>query len=250
MVDAAKQQWALENGKPSTAIPTAQDLESYFGRGETFGFPQEKGVTFLHWLGWAEASRPDQERCRYVGWRISTSRAMSAGRQLAYQVPPPSQQPPPASAPQALSASAASTPYTPQTKTMNDAKKVIGITYANPSDLTEALESFDKARITMTSGVVATSGLQSRSAAPGSQQESTAAATFGERQEDLRERKRPESLAFSGGLPPISMQSGEAEAKSINQLDAQKTHGFPSNGTTVTANYYAGSSATCSPRIL
>jgi chromosome segregation ATPase len=32
-IDAAKQQWALENSKPASAVPTAQDLQSYLPGG-------------------------------------------------------------------------------------------------------------------------------------------------------------------------------------------------------------------------
>jgi len=31
-IDAAKQQWALENGKGSAAVPVAADVENYIGR--------------------------------------------------------------------------------------------------------------------------------------------------------------------------------------------------------------------------
>jgi len=33
-VDAAKQQWALENGQKSTAVPQDADLQIYLGRGD------------------------------------------------------------------------------------------------------------------------------------------------------------------------------------------------------------------------
>jgi hypothetical protein len=33
MIDAAQQQWALENGEVSTAVPQATDLQPYIGRG-------------------------------------------------------------------------------------------------------------------------------------------------------------------------------------------------------------------------
>ena len=33
MLDAAKQQWALEHGKVATSIPLATDLQPYLGRG-------------------------------------------------------------------------------------------------------------------------------------------------------------------------------------------------------------------------
>ena len=34
LIDAAKQQWALENGKPHTATPAAKDIAVFIGRGE------------------------------------------------------------------------------------------------------------------------------------------------------------------------------------------------------------------------
>lgn len=33
-IDSAKQQWALEELRPSSAVPTMTDLSSYFGHGE------------------------------------------------------------------------------------------------------------------------------------------------------------------------------------------------------------------------
>ena len=34
LIDGAKQQWALENGKKGDAVPTFQDLKRYIGRGD------------------------------------------------------------------------------------------------------------------------------------------------------------------------------------------------------------------------
>ncbi len=33
MIDAAQQQWALENGKTGTSVPQSSDLQPYLGRG-------------------------------------------------------------------------------------------------------------------------------------------------------------------------------------------------------------------------
>jgi hypothetical protein len=33
MIDASKQQWALENGAVATTVPQATDLQPYMGRG-------------------------------------------------------------------------------------------------------------------------------------------------------------------------------------------------------------------------
>lgn len=38
-IDAAKQEWALENSKTADAIPTAQDLAPYFGKGNNGAMP-------------------------------------------------------------------------------------------------------------------------------------------------------------------------------------------------------------------
>ena len=39
LIDAAKQQWAIENNKPQTAVPTWSDLRPFFGRGRNGAIP-------------------------------------------------------------------------------------------------------------------------------------------------------------------------------------------------------------------
>ena len=39
LIDAAKQQWALENGKPAAAVPGWADIQPYLGRGPNGDFP-------------------------------------------------------------------------------------------------------------------------------------------------------------------------------------------------------------------
>ena len=47
LLDGAKQQWALETGALSTAVPTMQELKVYLGRGDSDPMPPVMGETYL-----------------------------------------------------------------------------------------------------------------------------------------------------------------------------------------------------------
>ncbi len=47
LLDAAKQQWALEKGKPASAAPTMRDLQPYLGRGTGGELPGAPGETYF-----------------------------------------------------------------------------------------------------------------------------------------------------------------------------------------------------------